>query len=121
MNACCDICARTAELALISSGCAPVTYAACAECREKRAESLEVAALWWLLEGGSEAATTHLARMTAWENGTYVGQDRILSYCEAHRDDLIAGMTEESDLVEDDVPLGEEDKIPWEARSLKDD
>jgi hypothetical protein len=115
MSTCCDICGRTAELALISSGCAPVTYAACAECRENRAESLDVIALWWHLEGRSEAAMTHLARMKVWENGAYVGLDRIISYYEAHRDDLIAEMSDEVELVDDDVPLDEGDKIAWDG------
>ena len=113
MDACCDICGRKTELALISSGCAPITYAARKECRENRAESLDVVALWWHLEGGNEAAAAYLARMKAWENEAYVGQDRILAYYETHREELTAEMSEEGELVDDDVPLGEEDPVPW--------
>lgn len=115
MSACCDICGRTAELALISSGCAPVTYAACAECRENRAEGLDVVALWWHLEGGSEAAMAHLARMKVWENGAYVGQDRILAHYDAHREELIAGLSEDCELVDDGGPLGDEGRIAWDG------
>ena len=119
MSACCDICGRTAELALISSGCAPVSYAACFECQENRAESLDVAALWWHLEGGSEAAMAHLSRMKVWDNGAYGGQDRILSYYEAHCDALVAEMSEEAELVDDDAPLDGDDQIAWDGEEKR--
>lgn len=48
----CDICGRDTEVALVASGCAPVTYAACESCRGRGAEGIGVAALWWHLNGG---------------------------------------------------------------------
>lgn len=115
----CSICGRKAELALISSGCAPITYAACEECRENLAESLDVVALWWHLEGGSEASAAYLARVTVWEDGAFVGKDRILAYYEAHREELIADLSKEVELIDDSVPLGEADPIPWDGEERR--
>ena len=116
----CDICGRDAEVALVASGCAPVTYAACESCRGRGAEGIGVAALWWHLNGGGEAATAHLNRMTAWEDGAYVGADRILAYYEAHREELVALMSEEVELVNDEIPLDEDDGIEWENEGDED-
>ena len=63
MDGICDVCERAGQLDVVSSGCAPVTYLACADCCERGAEGLEVAATWYLLEGGSEAAEAYLSRV----------------------------------------------------------
>ena len=57
----CDICGREGPVDLFSSGCAPITYAGCPECRVRGAEELGVAGLWYLLEGGGAAAEALLA------------------------------------------------------------
>jgi len=99
----CEICEREGALELVSSGCAPVTYAACPACRARRAESLEVAATWYLLEGGGETAEMYLARMTVWEDGAYVGGDRVRAYFEQNRERLLAELNAPYELV--DLPL----------------
>jgi hypothetical protein len=49
-----------------------------------------VAALWYLLEGGGAAAEAHLSRLAVWEEGAYVGADRVRAYLELNRDRLLS-------------------------------
>lgn len=89
----CDICGRVAECDLISSGCAPVSYSACAECDKRRAENVDVAALWVHLHGGAEIKDEHLIRLVAWLDGRYVGWPEILSYYEVNKASIIADLS----------------------------
>ena len=112
----CDICGRPAQVAPQSSGCAPITYAACPECREKCAENIDVAITWYHCEGGTEASKTYMSRLVAWNDGEYIGEDGILYYYAKHRDELIAQLAEEFTLVDDTIEIGKEDHIPWSKR-----
>ena len=102
----CDICGREAVCNLISSGCAPVSYAACSECIDRRAENIDVAALWVHMRGGAAILGDHTANLVAWEDGSYVSFPEILSFYESNKDAIIAGLGEEYDLV--DLPLDPE-------------
>lgn len=107
----CDICGREGPVDLFSSGCAPITYAGCPECRVRGAEELGVAGLWYLLEGGGAAAEALLSRLTVWEEGAYVGADRVRAYVERNRDRLLAEMNATYELIDLPEEPGGEGKI----------
>lgn len=73
----CEICGKLASCGLYSSGCAPVTYNACRTCRERRAESIDVATTWIYLEGGVHAAPEYKNRLLVFLNGKYVSWEEI--------------------------------------------
>lgn len=102
----CDICGRESACELISSGCAPVSYTACAECKNRRAENIDVVALWVHMRGGAEIQDVHMTNLVAWMDGRYVGCPEILSYYKDNRDTIISDLSEEYDLV--DLPLDSE-------------
>jgi len=108
----CDICGQPAQLALLSSGCAPVTYAACQVCRAKRAENIDVAITWYHLEGETDASKAYLSRLVSWNDGEYIGGEEILCYYAKHRDELIAEMEEEVELIDDTMETDKIDHIP---------
>lgn len=108
----CDICGQRAQLTLLSSGCAPVTYAACQMCRAKRAENIDVAITWYHLEGGTDASNAYLSRLVTWNHGEYIGEEGILCYYAKHRDELIAEMAEEVELVDDTMETDKIDHLP---------
>jgi len=102
----CDICGREAACDLISSGCAPVSYTACSECKNRRAENIDVAALWVHMRGGAAVRDDHMANLVAWVDGGYVRLPEILSFYEDNKEAIIAGLSEQYDLV--DLPLDPE-------------
>lgn len=106
MTELCDICGREALCELISSGCAPVSYTACAECKNRRAENIDVAALWVHMRGYESMPDAHMTSLVAWLDGSYVGCSEILSYYANNKDSIIADLSEEYDLI--DLPLGSE-------------
>ena len=108
----CDICGQPAQLALLSSGCAPVTYAACQVCRAKRAENIDVAITWYHLEGETDASKAYLSRLVSWNDGEYIGKEGILCYYTEHQDELIAKMAEEVELVDDTMETEKNHHIP---------
>lgn len=55
----------------------------------------------------------YMSRLVAWNNGEYIGEDGILCYYAKHRDKLVAELSKDFELVDDDVPLGNEDQIAW--------
>ena len=113
MSNCCDICGRADNLKLMSSGCAPVTYAACGECRGRRAESLDVVTYWWYLEGGTDASSTYLNHITCWFQGGYVDRDIILGQYEDRCSAYMQESGDCSELVEDDVLIGAAEDVQW--------
>lgn len=109
MSAQCDICGRLGDTEFLSSGCAPVSYKACVTCRERNAESIEVAALWYHMQGQSASVEAYLSQINVWENGSYVDGERVLAYYHAHSDEFISEMAQEPELSDDTVELKDED------------
>ncbi|MEY4890354.1 MAG: hypothetical protein RIQ75_1484, partial [Pseudomonadota bacterium] len=118
MDGICDVCERAGQVDLVSSGCAPVTYLACPDCSERGAESLKVAATWYLLEGGSEAAKVHLSRIVTWKDGVYAGGDAVRAYCDANRDQMMAKVNAPYELI--DLPIDAKDEALVSAKRFSD-
>ena len=106
MSDLCDICGRDAACELVSSGCAPVSYTACADCSHRHAENIDVAALWVHMRGGLGVQDAHLQNLVAWVDGSYVGWPEILAYYTKNKDAIVAGLSEDYELV--DLPLAPE-------------
>ncbi len=118
MNGICDVCERAGQVDLVSSGCAPVTYLACPDCHQRGAESLEVAATWYLLEGGSEAAEQHLSRIVTWKDCDYAGGDAVRAYCDANRDQIMSELNSSYELI--DLPIDAKDEAIVSTQKFSD-
>lgn len=103
MSDICDVCGKEQACELMSSGCAPVTYSACSECRNRRAENIDVAALWVHMHAGGSVYDEFLKSLVVWLNGNYVGPSEILSYYEANKDSIIADLDADYELI--DMPI----------------
>lgn len=108
MTRLCDICGRPDALELVPSGCAPVTYSACTNCSSRGAENIDVAAMWWFLEGGSETAEAKLSSIISWKDGAYVGGNEVRIYTDANRDKMQAELDADNEMI--DLPIDKDDE-----------
>jgi len=77
-----------------------------------------VAATWYLLEGGSEAAEVHLSRIVTWKEGVYAGGDAVRAYCDANRDQMMSEVNAPYELI--DLPIDAKDEAIVSAKRFSD-
>lgn len=108
MSDICGVCGKEAVLEWGSSGCAPVSYQVCVECKKRSAENIDVAAVWIHLHGEDVTKYNYSCSLVAWLDGCYVGWHEIYSYYELNKDEIVSSFSEDYDLV--DLPIDQEDE-----------
>ena len=96
----CDICGEAVDkVVLVSSGIAPVTYGACANCEERGAENLGVLSFWIAASGGPDSLpTAFTSGLTSHFEGEYKNWQDILKYYASNEAEIVSSFREEFEL-----------------------
>lgn len=97
----CAVCGRNEAVAVIASGIAPVSGAQCQECQDQGAEAMGAVHIWVALNGGIDRCPDFAATLISYDEGQYVGWQRICSLYKEREADILAELSEDFKLIED--------------------